>query len=77
MADFDSDVAKDEMRVLGLIGKLLSGAWMTMFYTSQEEQVSHMEGITIVKGVLETAKVYLAKPECMLTTKTDFFGNVR
>ena len=35
-----------------------------------------MEGITIVKGVLETAKVYLAKPECMLTTKTDFFGNV-
>ena len=32
--------------------------------------------ITIVKGVLETTKVYLAKPECVLTTKTDFFGNV-
>ena len=76
LGDFDSDVGKDEMRVLGLIGKLLSGPWMTMFYTSPEEQVSHTEGITIVKGVLETVKEYLAKPECVLTTKTDFFGKV-
>ena len=76
LADFDSDIGKHEMRVLGLIGKLLSCPWITIFYTSPEEQVSHTQGITIVKGVLETTKEYLAKPECVLTTKTDFFGNV-
>lgn len=75
LADFDTAVAKDEMRVLGLIGKLLSGPWMTKFYTSAEKQVSHVEGITIVKAVLKVVKEYMAKPERVLTTKTDFFGN--
>ena len=75
LADFDTAVAKDEMRVLGLIGKLLSGPWMTKFYTSAEKQVSHVEGITIVKAVLKVVKTYVAKPERVLTTKTDFFGN--
>ncbi|KAK2140230.1 hypothetical protein LSH36_1428g00005 [Paralvinella palmiformis] len=75
LADFASDVARDEMSVLGLIGKLLSGPWMTKFYTAPEKQVSHVEGITIVRDVLKTLKAYVANPELVLTTKTDFFRN--
>ncbi|KAK2170436.1 hypothetical protein LSH36_3g30075 [Paralvinella palmiformis] len=73
--DLASDVARDEMSVLGLIGKLLSGPWMTKFYTAPEKQVSHVEGITIVRDVLKTLKAYVANPELVLTTKTDFFRN--
>ena len=48
---------------------------MTMFYMSPGEQISHTEGITIVRGV-ETAKMYLAKPECLLTMTMYFSRNV-
>ena len=60
------------MRVLGLIGKLLSGPRMTKEQVG--EQVSYVDGI--VKVVIKVVKDYLAKPASVLTTKIDVFGNV-
>ena len=74
LSDFDITVVKVEMRVLGLIGKLLSGPRMTKEQVG--EQVSYVDGIGIVKVVIKVVKDYLAKPASVLTTKIDFFGNV-
>ena len=73
--DFQSPVARVEIHVLGLIWKLLSGPWMSKFYTSKSTQVSHIDGISIVKKVLTVVKGYCEKPEGTLYTMTDFFGN--
>ncbi len=50
--DFDTDTAELEMQVLGLFGKLLTGPWMEMFYTSAESDISHVDGIDIIKKVI-------------------------
>ena len=56
--DYQSPVAKVEIQVLGLLGKLLSGPWMSRFYTSVDTQVSHIDVICIVKDVLTTVKAF-------------------
>ena len=38
LSDFSNNVAKMEMQVLGVIGKLFSGPWMKMFYTSADKK---------------------------------------
>ncbi len=63
-------------RLLGLIGKLLTGPWMARFYTSLDTQVNHIDGIGIVKNVVTVLKQYVESPHTVLTTMTDFFGNV-
>ena len=75
LSDFGTATAMDEMRVLGLIGKLLAGPWMTKFYTSASNQVSHVHGISIVRTVIETLKITIENPSSVLSTTTDFFGN--
>ena len=39
-------------RTLVLFGKLLTGPWMEMFYTSAESDISHVDGIDIIKKVI-------------------------
>ena len=34
--------------MLGLIGKLLPGPWMKMFFISADKQINHIEGIIAV-----------------------------
>ena len=75
LSDFGTATAMGEMRVLGLIGKLLTGPWMTKFYTSASNQVSHVHGISIVRAVIETGKITIVNPSSVLSTTTDFFGN--
>ncbi len=50
------------MQVLGLVGKLLTGPWMTTFYTSHTNQVDHIKGITIVKQVIGVINEYAEDP---------------
>ena len=75
MHDFLSPVAKVEIQILGLIGKILSGPWMRRFYTSTTTQISHVDGISVVKQVLARVKACCSSPQETLTMKTDFFGD--
>ena len=75
LSDFNTAVAKDEMRVLCIIGKLLTGPWMTKFDTSVSEQVSHVEGIAVVRSVIDTISMTIAQPLNVLHTTNDFLGN--
>ena len=52
LSDFSNNIAKMEMQVLGLIGKLLSGPWMKMFYISSDKQINHIEGIAVIRNVV-------------------------
>ena len=72
--DFQTEVARAEMHVLGLFGKLLTGQWMTTFYTSVESQVSHVEGIEVVKSVLTALKLQLRNPAGVLSSSCNFLG---
>ena len=72
--DFQTEVARAEMHVLGLFGKLLTGPWMTTFYTSADLQVSHVEGIQVVKSVLTALKLQLHNPAAVLSSSCNFLG---
>ena len=46
-----------------------------MFYTSAETQINHVEGIEVVRKVLEQIKQALAHPLTLLDTETNFFNS--
>ena len=65
-----------ELQVLGLLGKLLTVPWMSKFHTSAvTSEIHHIEGIDIVRTVIEKLKEQLAAPLGVLTARHDFFGN--
>eukprot|EP00112_Aurelia_sp_Birch-Aquarium-sp1_P026671 Seg9612.1 transcript_id=Seg9612.1/GoldUCD/mRNA.D3Y31 product="hypothetical protein" protein_id=Seg9612.1/GoldUCD/D3Y31 len=76
LEDFQSDIAKTEMTVLGLLGKMLSGPWMKTLCVSVEDQdVNYVEGINVIKNVIVALEDQLEDPEALLSRKTCFFGN--
>ena len=58
--------------MLGLLGKLLTGPWRTQFYNTWDSEVSHVDGIAIVKDVISVLKDFFSKPEETLTTAINF-----
>jgi len=66
---------KMELRVLGLLGKTLSGLWMKRFYMSAETEINFVEGIRVVEKVLANIKVAANSPERLLTKSVDLFGD--
>ena len=48
--DFRNEDTLCELQVLGLLGKHLTGPWMTKFYTAADTEISHVDGINIVKA---------------------------
>lgn len=54
--DFESEIAIAELQVLGILGKHLTGPWMKRFYTLSTEEINHVDGILVVKRVVEELK---------------------
>ena len=75
LSDFSNNNAKMEMQVLGLIGKLLSGPWMKMFYISADKQINHIEGIAVIRNVVIDLKESCKNPLGILDRDNDYFGN--
>ena len=75
LQDFQSSVAQTEFHILGLIGKLLSGPWMLKFYTAgSSQEVSHLDGTSIVKNLIPVLKHFSDNPQDTITSEKDFFG---
>lgn len=74
LADFSTEMAHVEMQVVGLLGKLLTGPWMALFYTSADDQINYVEGTAQVKDVIVQLKLVMENPSDILTRSTDFFG---
>jgi hypothetical protein len=74
LKDFECDDTKLQFHVLGLIGKVFSGPWMKVFYTSVENQVNHLECISLVRQALICVKGLISNPNDILTCSADCFG---
>ena len=61
--------------MLGLIGKLLSGPWMKMFYISADKQINHIESIAVIRIVVIDLKESCKNPLGILERDNDYFGN--
>ena len=73
--DFTNEIAKMQIQCLGLIGKLLTGPWMSIFYASSSSAtIDHIEGIGVVKNVISELKRTRESPQLALTRNSDFFG---
>lgn len=71
--DFVSPLAKVELQILGLIGKVLTGPWMELFYRSSSDQINHVEGIQKVKEVLAVLQELKECPSNILSMEKDVF----
>ena len=75
LQDFATVTVRLEQQVLGLFGKLLSGPWMRKLYTSGESDISHIQGICIIKFVIMAMQEEMADPTRLLASTPDFFGD--
>jgi hypothetical protein len=71
--DFENETAQMQIQCLGLLGKLLTGPWMQTFYTAAGNEISHIEGVDVVKRVLAALKEAKEAPLGLLTKDKDFF----
>ena len=74
LKDFSNDIAKGELQVLGLVGKYLTGPWMTKFYTSADTEINHVDGIKLVQDVITRVKDMMQNPTEILCSNQNFFG---
>jgi hypothetical protein len=72
----DDPITKLQLRVLAIIGKILSGPWFKRFYRSQDEQVHHMDAFIAIKECYSCMEVLASKEKIHLEDITqDFFGD--
>ena len=71
----DDPTTKLQLRVLAIVGKLLSGPWFKRFYRSQEKEVHHMDAFTSIKECHCRMEAFASKDKILLEDiTTDFFG---
>ena len=73
--DFNSVGCCVELQVIGLLGKLLTGPWMRVFYTA-DTNVDHVGAISKVVEVLEGLQRLKDSPMDVLSAEKDLFGEV-
>ena len=74
--DFADPETKLQLQVLAVLGKMLTGPWMKLFYRSQEKQLHHMDAFDAVKSCYSRMEFQQSKKEIVLEEiTTDFFGN--
>ena len=61
-----------QLRVLGLIGKVITGSWMKMFYCNNGGR-SNLEVVSILKKSVNRLQYFVNAPELFLTTSEDLF----
>ena len=62
-----------QLRVLGLIGKVITGPWMKIFYCNNEGK-SNLEVVSILKASVNRLQYLVNTPELFLTTSEDLFA---
>ena len=67
---------KIQLQMLAVLGKMLTGPWMKLFYRSQEKQLHHMDAFDAVKSCYSRMESQQSKKEIVLEEiTTDFFEN--
>ena len=71
--DLKATCAHVELQVFGLFGKLLTGPWMSNFYTSAETEINHIEGIELVRNIVGVLKEKKENAAGLLSSSWFFF----
>ena len=72
MKDLQSDAVVLELRMLGLVGKIITAPWMRMFYAN-EKNLTNLETTPAIQTSLQNLKYLKDNPAHALTTKRDIF----
>ena len=62
-----------QLRVLGLIGKFITGPWMKIFYSNSECK-ANLEMVPVIKICIMTLRDLIQKPTFFLTATSNIFG---
>ena len=74
--DFSNTTTFMELKVLGVLGKMLTGPWLKRFYRNSEKQSHHMDAFDEIKLCLQRINEYLCNETVSIQTlKEDFFGD--
>lgn len=73
LMDFRNNIVVTQLHVIGLLGKIIFGPWMRKFYCSASDQVTYVEGISLVADVI--LRLQSLKPKDFLVLQNDCFGD--
>ncbi len=68
IADLSNQKILEQLRIFGLVGKVISGPWMVQFYANKENR-RHLETIPLMKACIESITSYIEDPSLMLSCK--------
>ena len=57
-----------ELKVLGVLGEMLTGPWLKRFYRNSEKQSHHMDAFDEIKLCLKCIEEYLCKATVSIKT---------
>ena len=72
--DFSQDEALEQLCLLGIVGKLLTGPWLKEFYNDVTPSRGHYGAVEIIKGVISKLKYTIDQPSDILVQTHDYFG---
>lgn len=70
---FPSELVRTELVALACIGKVLTGPWMTRFYTSSAMEENHMSAVKRIQSLVATMRA-ISDPMELMQGQHDLFG---
>jgi hypothetical protein len=70
---FPSELARTELVALACLGKVLTGPWMTRFYTSSSIEENHMTAVKSIRELVDTMRA-ITDPMELMQGERDLFG---
>jgi hypothetical protein len=70
--DLSTPYIQGQLKAIGILGKLLTGPWMTIMYGNKE--MSNLESVPHLKKCVNGLQHYKEHPHAVLGTREDMFG---
>ena len=75
LQDMSNPLILRDLRIVGLFGKVVTGPWMTTFY-SDETGIGNLDLNIHLQQAVESLASYINDPDILLTSPCDVFGEV-
>ncbi|ELT97200.1 hypothetical protein CAPTEDRAFT_196087 [Capitella teleta] len=69
--DLENEAIMSHLLILGLVGKIITGPWMTVFYT---EESANLEMCDVIRSSIDSVENIEKNPQMLLTATTDIFN---
>ena len=75
LQDMSNPLILRDLRIIGLFGKVVTGPWMTTFY-SDETGIGNLDLNIHLQQAVKSLASYINDPDILLTSPCDVFGEV-